>query len=100
MSARADDLHGTEEVELNDRTRHHQLLAQLRTLLDLTNTEIQIAETRVTQARTDAVRRELRRTRRTAASAPKPSRRLSAISVASPTWSARSWVAPLRPSKR
>jgi hypothetical protein len=39
-----------------DTTR---LLAQLRTLLDLTNTEIQIAETRVVQARTDAVRREL-----------------------------------------
>ncbi|WP_310784745.1 ferritin-like domain-containing protein [Mycobacterium sp. Z3061] len=39
-----------------DTTR---LLAQLRTLLDLTNTEIQIAETRVIQARTDAVRREL-----------------------------------------
>ena len=35
------------------------LLAQLRTLLDLTQTEIQVAETRVTQARTDAVRREL-----------------------------------------
>jgi hypothetical protein len=40
----------------SDTTR---LLAQLRTLLDLTNTEIQIAETRVVQARTDAVRREL-----------------------------------------
>ncbi|BBX65923.1 hypothetical protein MSAS_50970 [Mycobacterium saskatchewanense] len=39
-----------------DTTR---LLAQLRTLLDLTNTEIQIAETRIIQARTDAVRREL-----------------------------------------
>jgi hypothetical protein len=39
-----------------DTTR---LLAQLRTLLDLTNTEIQVAETRVVQARTDAVRREL-----------------------------------------
>ncbi|WP_205876917.1 ferritin-like domain-containing protein [Mycobacterium camsae] len=39
-----------------DTTR---LLAQLRTLLDLTNTEIQIAETRVIQARTEAVRREL-----------------------------------------
>ena len=39
-----------------DTTR---LLAQLRTLLDLTNTEIQIAETRVAQARTEAVRREL-----------------------------------------
>ena len=35
------------------------LLAQLRTLLDRTQTEIQVAETRVTQARTDAVRREL-----------------------------------------
>lgn len=35
------------------------LLAQLRTVLDLTNTEIQIAETRVAQARTDAVRVEL-----------------------------------------
>ncbi|CAN5545085.1 hypothetical protein BH09ACT8_BH09ACT8_17600 [soil metagenome] len=35
------------------------LLAQLRTVLDLTHTEIQIAETRVVQARTDAVREEL-----------------------------------------
>ena len=35
------------------------LLTQLRAVLDLTNTEIQIAETRVAQARTDAVRREL-----------------------------------------
>jgi hypothetical protein len=39
-----------------DTTR---LLAQLRTMLDLTNTEIQVAETRVAQARTEAVRREL-----------------------------------------
>ena len=39
-----------------DTTR---LLAQLRAVLDLTNTEIQVAETRVTQARTEAVRREL-----------------------------------------
>ncbi|MGE5697903.1 MAG: ferritin-like domain-containing protein [Candidatus Sericytochromatia bacterium] len=39
-----------------DTTR---LLAQLRAILDLTNTEIQIAETRVAQARTEAVRREL-----------------------------------------
>jgi hypothetical protein len=36
-----------------------KLLAQLRTVLDLTHTEIQIAETRVGQARTEAVRREL-----------------------------------------
>jgi hypothetical protein len=35
------------------------LIAQLRTVLDLTNTEIQVAETRVAQARTEAVRREL-----------------------------------------
>ncbi|NCL75851.1 ferritin-like domain-containing protein [Rhodococcus sp. YH1] len=35
------------------------LLTQLRALLDLTNTEIQVAETRIPQARTDAVRREL-----------------------------------------
>lgn len=39
-----------------DTTR---LLAQLRAVLDLTNTEVQIAETRVAQARTEAVRREL-----------------------------------------
>ena len=31
----------------------------MRALLDLTNTEIQVAETRVAQARTEAVRREL-----------------------------------------
>ena len=35
------------------------LIAQLRTILDLTNTEIQVAETRVIQARTEAVRKEL-----------------------------------------
>ncbi|WNG93170.1 ferritin-like domain-containing protein [Mycobacterium sp. ITM-2016-00318] len=35
------------------------LLAQLRAVLDLTNTEVQVAETRVTQARTEAVQREL-----------------------------------------
>ncbi|KQY07331.1 hypothetical protein ASD37_14925 [Mycobacterium sp. Root135] len=35
------------------------LIAQLRAVLDLTNTEIQVAETRVAQARTEAVRREL-----------------------------------------
>lgn len=36
-----------------------KLLAQLRAILDLTNTEIQVAETRITQARTEAVRTEL-----------------------------------------
>lgn len=35
------------------------LLAQLRAVLQLTNTEIQIAETRTAQARTEAVRKEL-----------------------------------------
>ncbi|VBA56061.1 ferritin-like domain-containing protein [Mycobacterium attenuatum] len=40
----------------SDRTT---LVAQLRTVLQLTNTEIQVAETRVAQARTEAVRREL-----------------------------------------
>ncbi|UXA21029.1 ferritin-like domain-containing protein [Mycobacterium sp. SMC-4] len=35
------------------------LIAQLRTILDLTHTEIQVAETRIAQARNDAVRREL-----------------------------------------
>jgi hypothetical protein len=35
------------------------LLTQLRTVLDLTNTEIQVAETRIAQARTEAVRKEL-----------------------------------------
>lgn len=35
------------------------LLTQLRTVRDLTNTEIQVAETRLAQARTEAVQREL-----------------------------------------
>ncbi|GAB2531895.1 ferritin-like domain-containing protein [Nocardia heshunensis] len=35
------------------------LLTQLRAVRDLTNTEIQVAEARIAQARTDAVRREL-----------------------------------------
>lgn len=35
------------------------LIAQLRVALQLTNTEIQVAETRTAQARTEAVRREL-----------------------------------------
>lgn len=35
------------------------LQTQLRAVLDLTNTEMQIAETRIAQARTEAVRREL-----------------------------------------
>ena len=35
------------------------LIAQLRTVLELTHTEVQIAETRIAQARTEAVKREL-----------------------------------------
>ncbi|GGG15800.1 hypothetical protein GCM10007304_32330 [Rhodococcoides trifolii] len=35
------------------------IIAQLRALLTLTNTEIQVAQTRVAQARTEAVRKEL-----------------------------------------
>ena len=35
------------------------LVTQLRAVLELTNTEIQIAQTRIAQARTDAVRKEL-----------------------------------------
>lgn len=60
------------------------LLAQLRAVLDLTNTEIQIAETRMTQARTEAVRASWLKTRRTDAPAPKPSKRRSATSGATP----------------
>ncbi|WP_197381653.1 ferritin-like domain-containing protein [Mycolicibacterium mengxianglii] len=40
-------------------TDNTTLLAQLRTVLDLTHTEVQVAETRIAQARTEAVRREL-----------------------------------------
>ncbi|MCD2186926.1 ferritin-like domain-containing protein [Actinomycetospora soli] len=38
---------------------HHAMIGQLRSLLQLTQTEIQIARIRVAQARTDAIRREL-----------------------------------------
>lgn len=44
------------DMTSSDRTT---VLAQLRALHQLTNTEIQIAETRVAQARTEAVQREL-----------------------------------------
>ncbi|KAA1251115.1 ferritin-like domain-containing protein [Mycobacterium simiae] len=40
-------------------TNINAVIAQLRAVLDLTHTEIQVAETRVVQARTEAVRREL-----------------------------------------
>ena len=35
------------------------LIAQLRAVLELTHTEVQIAETRIAQARTEAVEKEL-----------------------------------------
>jgi hypothetical protein len=41
------------------KTIETTLINQLRTILDLTHTEIQVAETRVAQARTDAVHKEL-----------------------------------------
>ncbi|HUR74560.1 MAG TPA: ferritin-like domain-containing protein [Sporichthya sp.] len=44
----------------------NKLIAQLRTLLQLTYTEASIAETRVAQARSEAVRRELRQNARNA----------------------------------
>ncbi|MEH3141847.1 MAG: ferritin-like domain-containing protein [Mycobacterium kyogaense] len=47
----------TESVTIEATTA--TLIAQLRTILDLTHTEIQVAETRIAQARTDAVRTEL-----------------------------------------
>lgn len=47
----------TESIDIE--AKKATLIAQLRTILDLTNTEIQVAETRIAQARTDAVRREL-----------------------------------------
>lgn len=46
-------------MPVKDTIREATLLAQLRVLLDLTHAEVQVAETRVLQARTDAVRREL-----------------------------------------
>jgi hypothetical protein len=46
-------------LQILSTTDTAKLLSQLRAILDLTNTEIQIAETRVAQARTEAVRTEL-----------------------------------------
>ena len=71
------------------------VLAQLRTVLDLTNTEIQVAETRVSQARTDAVRRELSQNAATAALERKPSKQRSGNWAGSPMSSARCSAAPL-----
>lgn len=52
-----DDFFGL--VNSMDTTMTNQITAELRTLLLLTNTEVQIATARQAQARTDAVRREL-----------------------------------------
>ncbi|KIQ19256.1 hypothetical protein [Rhodococcus sp. MEB064] len=46
-------------VSTTAHTDRATLVAQLRALLALTNTEVQVAETRVAQARTEAVRDEL-----------------------------------------
>jgi hypothetical protein len=73
------------------------LLAQLRAVLDLTNTEIQVAETRVAQARTDAVQRELSQNAANGRAPPRRSKRRSANWAAIPMSSARSSAArPLR----
>jgi hypothetical protein len=47
------------KTQTTKTTHTTTLVAQLRAVLDLTNTEIQVAQTRIAQARTDAVRREL-----------------------------------------
>jgi hypothetical protein len=44
---------------MGERMTHATMIGQLRSLLQLTQTEVQIARIRVAQARTDAVRREL-----------------------------------------
>lgn len=46
-------------TDTTTKTAELTLINQLRTVLDLTHTEIQVAETRIAQARTDAVRTEL-----------------------------------------
>ena len=59
MQLSADPILSTPKGLLLMTTTETTLLAQLRTVLDLTHTEIQVAETRVAQARTEAVRKEL-----------------------------------------
>lgn len=81
-------------TDTTTKTAELTLINQLRTVLDLTHTEIQVAETRIAQARTDAVRDELTKTQTTAVSARRPSRRPFVTSADSPTPSARSSAAP------
>src|SRR5690242_12182126 len=52
-------LRGEFMTDTTTKTAELTLINQLRTVLDLTHTEIQVAETRIAQARTDAVRTEL-----------------------------------------
>ncbi len=76
------------------------VLAQLRTVLDLTNTEIQVAETRVGQARTEAVRRELTQNAANGRARAEASKPPSAILADSPTSSDRCWAVRLPRSRR
>ena len=71
------------------------VLAQLRTVLDLTNTEIQVAETRVSQARTDAVRRELSQNAANGRARAEAVESAIRKSAGSPMSSARCSAAPL-----
>jgi hypothetical protein len=58
ISRRSNDVE-PEGAILSDYQWHRHYAGAARTVLDLTNTEIWVAETRVSQARTEAVRREL-----------------------------------------
>ena len=79
-------------MNINDTST---VLAQLRTVLDLTNTEIQVAETRVSQAAPMRSVASSRKMLPTAALERKPSKPRSANSAGSPLSSARCWAAPL-----
>ena len=71
------------------------VLAQRRTVLELTNTEFQVAETLVSQARTMRSVASSRETLPTAALERKPSKQRSANSAGFPLSSARCSAAPL-----
>ena len=62
-----------------------KIINQLRALVLLTQTEEQVARTRISQARTDAVRRELTQNADNAAARSSRSPSSSARSAASPT---------------
>ncbi|OMQ14698.1 hypothetical protein A7K94_0214725, partial [Modestobacter sp. VKM Ac-2676] len=92
-------------------TDHTTLITQLRALLTLTRTEEQIARIRTTQARTDAVRRELQQNAEhageRAAAITEQLRALSAPATSSrrswagsPHWSRAPWSRPSRSTRR